>query len=101
MEVKGVTLEKNNTAMFPDAPTTRGTRHVREMIQAVEKGYTGYIFFLIQMENIRSFTPNKKMDPDFSQAIIEANQKGVKIIAYDSQIKENEIRLAEKVPIFL
>ena len=81
IEIKGVTLEKNNIAMFPDAPTTRGTKHVKEMIEAVEEGYGGYIFFLIQMEKISSFTPYSEMDPEFDQAIKTAYEKGVNILS--------------------
>lgn len=99
IEIKGVTLEKNNIAMFPDAPTTRGTKHVKEMIEAVEEGYGGFIFFLIQMEKISSFTPYSEMDPEFDQAIKTAYEKGVNILAYNSYVKEDEIRLGKKIPM--
>lgn len=101
IEVKGVTLENEGKTMFPDAPTVRGTRHVREMIEAVKQGYLGYIFFLIQIPGVESFTPNQKMDPDFAQAISFASKNGVKLLAYDCHVTENMIKLGKRVPILL
>jgi sugar fermentation stimulation protein A len=75
LEVKGVTLVKNNIALFPDAPTKRGARHVREIIE-----HNGIILFLI-FRKAKSFAPNFKMDPEFSQNLSEARKKGIKILA--------------------
>lgn len=100
VEVKGVTLEKQGVAMFPDAPTLRGTKHVREMIQAVKAGYQGFIIFLVQMEGIRYFTPNTKMDPNFSDALKEAQEEGVKILVFDSQVTQNSISLGKRLDYF-
>lgn len=97
IEVKGVTLEEEGLAMFPDAPTGRGTKHVYEMIDAVRQGYSGTIFFLIQMKDIRAFTPNRAMDPDFAEALAEAGRSGVNIVAYDSVISQKEIRIGGNV----
>ncbi len=99
IEVKGVTLEKNGLALFPDAPTERGTKHVLEMTKAVKEGYKGYIFFLIQINNIKYFTPNTSMDKNFSNALIKAKEKGVNILAYNSIVKKNSIVLNEKIKI--
>lgn len=63
MEVKGVTLEENGIAMFPDAPTERGIKHILELAEAVKAGYEAYILFVIQMKGIREFTPNQKRIP--------------------------------------
>lgn len=101
IEVKGVTLEEDGTAMFPDAPTLRGTKHVYEMIHAVAAGYGGYIFLLIQMKGVHCFRPNIKMDPDFAQALTLADAKGVTVLAYDAQVREDEIILGNKIPIIL
>ena len=101
IEVKGVTLEENGVVMFPDAPTIRGTKHVYEMIKAVEAGYGGYIFLLIQMKGVDYFRPNTKMDGDFSNALLQAVQKGVILLAYDSLVSANEIVLGEVVNIAL
>ncbi|MDF2909032.1 MAG: sugar fermentation stimulation protein, partial [Herbinix sp.] len=67
--MKGVTLETDGVALFPDAPTERGTKHIYEMIKAVREGYSGYIFFLIQMKGIRYFTPNRIRDPKLAEAL--------------------------------
>ncbi|AZO94633.1 DNA/RNA nuclease SfsA [Halocella sp. SP3-1] len=99
IEVKGVTLEENNIALFPDAPTNRGTKHVKEMVKAVKEGYQGVIFFLIQMNGINNFIPNKKMDPDFASALEYAEKQGVKILAYNTYISENQIELADKIMV--
>lgn len=99
IEVKGVTLEIDGVSMFPDAPTERGTKHVLEMIEAKEKGYDNYIFFLIQMPDIKYFKPNEKMDPKFSSALIRAKEAGVNILAYNCKVTEDEIMLKDKVKL--
>lgn len=91
IEVKGVTLEDNNIARFPDAPTIRGTKHVLEMIEVVKQGYRGIIFFLIQMKGPKTFKPNWEMDKTFSDAIKLASESGVEIIVYDSIVNSKEI----------
>lgn len=101
IEVKGVTLEEEGTVMFPDAPTLRGAKHVYEMIKAVEAGYGGTIFFLIQMKDVQCFRPNVATDKEFSQALVLAAEKGVRMLAYDSLVSEDEIVLGDRVPIFL
>ena len=63
MEVKGVTLEENGVAMFPDAPTERGIKHLKGLIRAHEEGYEAYVLFVIQMKGIRGFTPNDMTHP--------------------------------------
>lgn len=101
IEVKGVTLEENGVASFPDAPTTRGTKHIYELISAVNKGYVGIILFIIQMEGCTVFTPNRKTDPAFCEALLEAQECGVQIFAYDTIVKENGMFLNKAVPIKL
>ncbi len=101
VEVKGVTLEVDAQAMFPDAPTIRGAKHVLEMVEAVNEGYEGNIIFLIQMKGISSFIPNWEMDENFSYAIKYANENGVNVLAYDSLVLEDEIRIGSPIPVFL
>lgn len=101
IEVKGVTLENNGVAMFPDAPTTRGTKHVLELIQAVEAGYAATILFVLQMGGCHVFMPHEGMDPAFAEAIWQAQQKGVRIMAYDCVVTEDELILHKPVPIQL
>ncbi len=101
MEIKGVTLEKEGIALFPDAPTKRGTKHIYEMIEAVKQGYSGYLFFLLQMTNCNYFTTNRQTDPEFAKALLIAKEKGVQILCYDSIVTKNGIDLNKKVPINL
>lgn len=101
IEIKGVTLEKDSTAMFPDAPTKRGARHVYEMIDAVKNGYQGYIFFLIQMIGPKIFRLNWEMDKEFSEAVQLASKSGVKILCYDSIVDKNSISIGQPVEIDL
>jgi sugar fermentation stimulation protein A len=101
IEVKGVTLESDGIALFPDAPTERGCKHVYEMIKAVEEGYAGYIFFLIQLKEVKYFTPHVIRDPKFAIALKLAKEKGVTILAYDSEIHEDEITIGSPVEIII
>lgn len=99
VEVKGVTLEKDGIALFPDAPTERGTRHIMELIEAVKEGYKGYLFLLIQMKGCHSFRPNHITDPKFSEALKLASDSGIEIVAYDCDVTEDSIEISEKTPI--
>lgn len=99
IEVKGVTLENEGVAMFPDAPTLRGTKHILEMVNAVKKGDKGYLFFLIQMKGVHYFTPNREMDPHFAEALSYAWQEGVEILCYDSLVTENGLEIGAPVKI--
>lgn len=101
IEVKGVTLEKDGVAMFPDAPTKRGTKHVKTLIDASENGYHAAILFLIQMDGCHLFTPHEKMDPPFASVVKQAAEKGVRILAYNSKVFENELILNQPVPVHL
>ncbi|MGO1469433.1 MAG: DNA/RNA nuclease SfsA [Tissierella sp.] len=101
IEVKGVTLENDGIAMFPDAPTSRGTKHMLEMIEVVKEDYRGIIFFLIQMKSPNVFELNWKMDPAFSEAIKLANSNGVQILAYDSIVSKDGIYLGKEIDIDL
>lgn len=101
IEVKGVTLEQDCVAMFPDAPTTRGTKHVLEMAKAVEDGYIGIILFIIQMKGCSSFSPNREMDEDFANALRKAFENGVKILAYDSIVHEDKFVINQPIPVNL
>jgi sugar fermentation stimulation protein A len=101
IEVKGATLEVDKVAMFPDAPTERGTKHVLEMIDAVEMGYEGFIIFLIQMKGVNYFKPNYEMDEKFSEGLKKAASHGVKILAFDSIVEENGIVLGDRLNVML
>jgi sugar fermentation stimulation protein A len=101
IEVKGVTLENERIAMFPDAPTTRGTKHVLELAKAVQQGYSCSILFVIQMKGCRLFTPYKEMDPAFADALLRASQQGVKIMVYDCIVKVDELVIDQRIPVSL
>jgi len=101
IEIKGVTLEKDKLALFPDAPTERGAQHVEEMIKAKKEGLEGFIFFLIQMENISIFTPNYLMDKKFGENVKRAKSCGVNIIGYNSIVTKNEIKIGKKIKILV
>jgi sugar fermentation stimulation protein A len=97
MEVKGVSLVKNGKALFPDAPTLRGKRHLETLISAVHQGYASYVLFLIQRPDATTFSPNKETDPQFAATLRRAVQKGVNLLVYTSQFKRNCIYLKEKI----
>jgi sugar fermentation stimulation protein A len=101
IEVKGVTLEEQGISMFPDAPTERGTKHVLEMIEAVNRGYRGIIFFLIQMKGPNIFKLNWQMDSKFSEAVKLASENGVEILAYDSIVQDNRIEIGKPIELDL
>lgn len=101
MEVKGVTLEKDGVAMFPDAPTVRGRKHLLELVQAVKEGYAGVVFFLVQMKGVQKFAPHIEMDPPFAAALKEAAEAGVEILAYDSEVSPQKIRIGDPLPVDL
>ncbi len=101
IEVKGVTLENKGVLRFPDAPTERGLKHVKELIKAAESGYLAYILFVIQMKEALYFEPNDDMHAAFGSALRQAEQKGVKILAYDCYVSPVEITLAKQVEVRL
>lgn len=101
MEVKGVTLENNGIVSFPDAPTQRGTKHINELCECVKAGYEAYIMFVVQMKDVKYFTPNAENDPDFARALIKAESEGVKILCFDCEITENEMVIKDRIVIKL
>ena len=101
LEVKGVTLENNSVASFPDAPTERGIKHINELTDCLNEGYEAYIFFVIQMKNIDYFTPNYETHPEFGEALKKAKNKGVKILAYDCIVTEDSIIIDKEIKVKL
>lgn len=101
VEVKGVTLEEDGVVMFPDAPTERGLKHLGELSLSIDEGYEAYVVFIVQMKNVKYFTPNVKMHKEFADALIKSRQKGVKIIALDCEVKEDSINAMDFVDIKL
>lgn len=98
-EIKGVTLEKNGVLMFPDAPTERGVKHIRELIECVNEGYSAYIFFIVQMEKCLYFIPNVKTHPEFAEALSEAEKQGVNIKCLNCRVKPDSLVINNFVEI--
>ncbi|MGH4138781.1 DNA/RNA nuclease SfsA [Clostridium sp.] len=101
LEVKGVTFEVDGKSMFPDAPTDRGRKHLLELIEAKKNGFGAGVLFLIQMNNIKSFSPYDDMDREFGEALRLAYKSGVDIFAYECEVDENFITLNKSVEIIL
>jgi len=101
IEVKGVTLAEGDTAMFPDAPTERGTKHVLELARAVACGYEGVVLFLVQMKGCRRFRPHAEMDKAFAAALREAAGRGVRVLAYDAEATGSALVFGEPLAVAL
>ena len=99
IEVKGVTLEEDGIAKFPDAPTERGAKHLKELIKAKEEGFEAAVLFVIQMKGVREFCPNEERDQNFTAALREAAAAGVKILAYDCGVQVGKVWIEEKIPV--
>ncbi|HOJ79801.1 MAG TPA: DNA/RNA nuclease SfsA [Clostridiales bacterium] len=101
MEVKGVTLEEKGTALFPDAPTERGVRHITELCGSMRDGYYPVIAFVIQMDGVRQFSPNAKTHKEFADALVSAHEQGVCIIALDCEVTRGSMVIRDFVDIVL
>ena len=99
MEVKGVTLDKNGTAMFPDAPTERGIKHLNELSLAAASGYGACVLFVLQMKGIKAFSPNRETHPEFADALIRARENGVHVWAYDCTVLKDAMSIDRPVPV--
>ncbi len=101
LEVKGVTLEDGGAFLFPDAPSDRAVKHIRELARALKAGYETYILFVIQTDAASYFTPNAKAQPAFAQALSEAADAGVGVLACDCQVRPDMLQIKEKIPVVL
>lgn len=101
LEVKGVTLEEEGICAFPDAPTQRGTKHLRGLAAAAQEGYGAFVLFVIQMGNVRYLHPNDATDPAFGTALREAAARGVTVLAVQCQVTENSMEICKFVPVCL
>ena len=99
LEVKGVTLEQDGVCAFPDAPTQRGTKHLKGLIRAAEEGFGAYVLFVIQMSDVKYLHSNDDTDPAFAAALREAAQKGVTILAMDCAVTED--RMDIRLPVLV
>lgn len=101
VEVKGVTLEERGEARFPDAPTERGVKHIRELQRAVENGLDATLFFVVQMENMHSVSPNDVTHPAFGTALREAAAAGVHVCAWDCAVTPDSLSIRQQLPVLL
>jgi sugar fermentation stimulation protein A len=100
VEVKNVTLFRNEKiAEFPDAITSRGSKHLRALIDATKKGYKTYLLFLVQIEGVESFKIAKDIDKEYYENYLLAKKKGVNFLAYRCKINSNEIKVEKKIKI--
>jgi sugar fermentation stimulation protein A len=101
LEVKGVTLETDGVCAFPDAPTERGARHLRELAQAAREGYGAYVLFVIQMSDVQFLHPNDATDPEFGLALREAAAAGVQVMAMDCRVEIDGMTIGKPVEVLL
>lgn len=101
IEIKGVTLERDSYVLFPDAPTDRGVKHLRELIDARRNGYDTYAIFIIQMNGVKYFIPNYETHKEFGDTLRYAKESGVNILAFDSYVTRDEIRIKDKIEVIL
>ncbi|MCR5255527.1 MAG: DNA/RNA nuclease SfsA [Acetatifactor sp.] len=100
MEVKGCTLEVDGIGFFPDAPTERGSKHLRELTKAVEEGYKACIAFVIQMPGVNEVRPNDLTDPEFAFAYREAVAKGVRVLFLKCDVGYDSLDIIEGETLF-
>ena len=96
-----MTLENDGICAFPDAPTERGTKHLKGLTRAVEEGYDAFVLFVIQMADVKYLHPNDDTDPAFGTALREASSAGVTILAMDCAVTETEMTIRKPVPVKL
>lgn len=99
VEVKGVTLEVEGAALFPDAPTQRGIKHLNELAKA--EGYDRFVIFVIQMKGVALFSPNNATHPQFGQSLKDAQTAGVTVLAFDCDVTEDSLILDSPIPVVL
>lgn len=101
VEVKGVTLENGGVALFPDAPTERGVKHLRELCECKKEGYDACIVFVVQMKGVDSFSPNRTTHEAFADALAECDANGVDIVCVDCRVTPETLTIDERVKIRL
>ncbi|MDA9955803.1 DNA/RNA nuclease SfsA [Candidatus Pelagibacter sp.] len=100
LEVKNVTLFRDeNIAEFPDAVTSRGSKHLKTLIEAIKKGYKSYLLFLVQIQGVESFKISKDIDEEYFKNYLLAKKAGVNFLAYRCKINPNQIKIEKKIKI--
>lgn len=101
IEVKGVTLEKDGHCLFPDAPTLRGAKHLRELARLAREGGCAHLVFVVQMAGMRDVAPNAAADPAFARALWEAREAGVRLHALSCAVTPDSLSIAGALPILV
>ncbi len=101
IEVKGVTLENDGIAMFPDAPTERGVRHLKELCNSLGDGFSAVVIFIIQMGGIKYFTPNVLTHKEFADTLSHVSKKGVQVLAFDCSVGTDHMHIRNEVQVIL
>ncbi|PLX88353.1 MAG: DNA/RNA nuclease SfsA, partial [Desulfuromonas sp.] len=102
VEVKNVTLCRDDTsAIFPDAVTLRGQKHLLELAAALKQGYRAVIFFLVQRSEATSFSPADEIDPDYGRLLRQVVAQGVEVLAYKTVVTPEENCVGERIPVVL
>jgi len=99
LEVKGVTLEQDGVALFPDAPTERGVKHLRELAACVAEGFEAYVLFVVQMKGMRVLRPNDSTHLAFGEALRQAAKTGVTVLAMDCRVTRDSMTIDAPVPV--
>lgn len=99
LEVKGVTLERDGVCAFPDAPTERGTKHLRGLTRLAQEGFGAYVLFVIQMSDVKYLHPNDDTDPAFGKALREAAESGVQVLAVDCDVTVERMTISNPVKV--
>lgn len=101
VEVKGVTLENDGVVSFPDAPTERGIKHLLELSDAVKNGYTAYVFFIVQMKDVKHFEPSFERHPEFCKALKFAKESGVNVMCLDCEVTPDRLLAKDFVKVVI
>ncbi len=100
LEVKNCSMAQNNIALFPDAVTVRGTKHLHELDRLRQEGFNTAVLFCVQRADAGSFTPAKAIDPVYARTLMEVHARGVGAFAYQAEVKPDEIRITTRLPVF-
>lgn len=99
VEVKGVTLENDGVVCFPDAPTERGVKHLKELQKAVTEGYKACVLFVVQMDNVQYFESNRETHPEFADTLKQVSENGVNIFAFQCDVTPETIKIKNQIPV--
>jgi sugar fermentation stimulation protein A len=101
VETKSVTLAKDRIALFPDAPSIRGRKHLKELTEVLKDSIRSAVVFIVQRPDVDSFSPNQEIDPDFASILSEVARTGVEVKAYRCQVGLDEILISDEIPVKL